>query len=193
MHARSVQGFAQASYQGAGNRNLVGLLLHALHRSLYCLMLAHVVKDGVSLMHAAVAVSVCHNTVFCASKPRPDPFNFLLQVGQHRPAVKGDLGKEEVDFAAAANAKVVKDAEEYYREGFATSALCCHTLECISRAAAGTVHAFSVLHVLTERAAIIVVWCASIKVVTTTTPADCRQHVLQRCVPVCPMHVRLVL
>jgi hypothetical protein len=40
----------------------------------------------------------------------------MLQVGQHRPAVKGDLGKEEVDFAAAANAKVVKDAEEYYRE-----------------------------------------------------------------------------
>ena len=42
----------------------------------------------------------------------------MLQVGQHRPAVTGDLGKEEVGFAAAANAKVVRDAGEYYREGF---------------------------------------------------------------------------
>lgn len=49
---------------------------------------------------------------------------YVLQVGQHRPAVKGDLGKEEVDFAAAANAKVVKDAEEYYRELL----LCLHFL-----------------------------------------------------------------
>jgi hypothetical protein len=128
VQGRSMQGFAQASFQGPGTRGLVNDLLPPPHRSAHCLLLllARVVKDGVRLMHAAAAVAVCRSTVCCACESLTSPL-YLLQVGQHRPAVKGDLGKEEVDFAAAANAKVVKDAEEYYREEFAASALCCCT------------------------------------------------------------------
>ena len=39
----------------------------------------------------------------------------ILQVAAHREQVEGQLAEEEQDFAALANALVVKDAEQYYR------------------------------------------------------------------------------